>query len=85
MLLLLILQDISLTILETAFAMALLNENKNVSFENISDAIKKSEFLYDSIKDASAEELLSKYNAMNPETHKNSYKSKILDFKIRRQ
>lgn len=51
--------DISLTILETSFAIALLNENQNISVENIADAIRKSEFLYEGVRTKAADELLS--------------------------
>ena len=57
--------DISITILETAFALALLKDNQNVSIENIAAAIKKSEFLYKSARIKVADSLLNRVNFSN--------------------
>lgn len=57
--------DISLSILENAFAIALLKDLESVSIKNISAAIRRSEFLYQSIRTISADKLLSKYQSTN--------------------
>lgn len=60
--------DISITILENSFARALLRGNDSVAVDNISDAISKSTFLYESVRTAFAKRLLSKYEAFVPDS-----------------
>ena len=55
--------DISITILEKSFALALLRNHNTLSFENISEAILKSEFLYESVRKNFAKKIISQSNA----------------------
>ena len=72
--------DISLTILENAFAIALLRGLDSVSVENVSDAIRRSEFLYESVRTISADKLLYKYRSSNPDEPIGYNKCKIIQF-----
>lgn len=72
--------DISITILENAFAIALLKGLDSVSVENVSDAIRRSEFLYKSVRTVSADKLLSKYQSTNPEESNAYTKCKTIQF-----
>lgn len=72
--------DISITILENAFAIALLRGLDNVSVENVSDAIRRSEFLYESVRTVSADKLLSKYQSTNPDGPSAYTRCKIIQF-----
>ena len=72
--------DISLTILENAFALALLRGNDSVSIENISEAIRRSDFLYKSVRTTSADKLLSKYHSSNQDEPIGHNRCKIIKF-----
>lgn len=76
--------DISLTILENAFARSLLRENDGVTIDNISDAIRKSDFLYESTRTISADKLLSKYQAIIPMKSVDSEKCRVLKFSVKK-
>ena len=72
--------DISLTVLENAFALALLRGNDSVSIENISEAIRRSDFLYKSVRTTSADKLLSKYHSSNQDEPIGHNRCKIIKF-----
>lgn len=74
--------DISLIILENSFARALLREFDSISIENISDAIRKSQFLYESVRMTSADKLLSKYQSINSSNLTGRTKCKIIQLPI---
>lgn len=66
--------DLSLTILETAFAIAMLTNQQCVSVECIAESIRNNENLYESTRTRDAEDLLKKCQASRP------VKSKIIEF-----
>ena len=70
--------DISITILENSFAIALLRGLDSVSVENVSDAIRRSEFLYESVRIDLADKLLSKYKLANFNGHSAYTRCKII-------
>lgn len=70
--------DISLTILENSFARALLKGSDNITINNISDAIRKNDSLYESVRISYANQLLSKYQSILSSRHPNIAKSKII-------
>lgn len=73
--------DASITILELAFAISLQKGFSNVPIESIVEAIRQCDFLYESVREASANKLLSKYQA---ESSKRIQKRKIIKFPTKR-
>lgn len=69
--------DISITILETAFAIAELRDDDSVCVEYVSEAIRRSEFLYENVRNSLASSLVNKFNN---NAEKPTGKSKILVF-----
>lgn len=76
--------DISLTILENSFARALLKGIDSITINNISDAISKSEFLYESVRMESAQQLMSKYQAIMGINKPNQIRRKIIKFPVQK-
>ena len=73
--------DISIEILETAFAIARFNDSKSVTIEYISDAIKRSEFLNKSFRNRTVEKLLSKYYSAIPNNSTVQEQGKVIKFR----
>ena len=69
--------DISITILETAFAIAELRDDDSVRVEYVSEAIRRSEFLYENVRNSLASGLVNKFNN---NAKKPTGKSKIIVF-----
>lgn len=69
--------DASITILELAFAISLQKGLNNVPIESIVKAIKQSDFIYESVRERSANKLLAKYQTSSP---KQIQKCKVIKF-----
>lgn len=72
--------DISINILENVFAIARLRGLDSVSVENVADAIKRSEFLYESVRMDSVDELLCKCSFSDSDEPIGQNKCKIIKF-----
>lgn len=73
--------DMSISILETAFAISLLNDSESVTIEDISEAITRSEFLNKNFRNGAAEILLSKYYSAIPNKSTVHEQGEIIKFR----
>lgn len=72
--------DISISILENSFARALQKGNDSITIDNVADAIRKSDFLYESVRTNFANQLLSKYQSIASCKHTPLTRCKIIKF-----
>lgn len=73
--------DISITILENAFAISRLNDSESITIEDISEAIKGSEFLNKNFRNETAEKLKSKYYSAIPNNSTEHGQCKVIEFR----
>ena len=71
--------DLSIGILENAFAIARLRDYRSVTFKNVADAIKKCQLLYESSRTRISSEIIDKYYSPDYSSPVDS-QPKIIDF-----